>query len=200
MKGTGAIIYVICDWLVRLALLNILWIGFSLLGAGILGFFPASVAGAALLNEWLSGQRPAPLSFYWNMYKRTFTAANAIFIPALLIFVVLLLNTYASLRFDGVWFYVFVSSTLFLSGGAAFILLLSLLPLSQGEKAITAVKRALHLLMYYPGRVVMMVIGMVFLGLCIRLVPGILPLYSINIVLGLVIYLFSFYKNSPKPA
>ncbi|MFG6117962.1 YesL family protein [Thalassobacillus sp. B23F22_16] len=200
MKGTGAIIYVICDWLMRLALLNVLWIGFSLLGAGILGFFPASVAGVALLNEWLSGRRPAPLSFYWNIYKRTFTAANAIFIPALLIFVVLMLNTYASLHFDGVWFYVFVSSTLFLSGGAAFILLLSLLPLSQGEKAIAAVKRALHLLMYYPGRVVMMVIGMVLLGLCIRLVPGILPLYSINIVLGLVIYLFSFYKNSPKPA
>lgn len=190
MKGTGNVIYNVCDWMMRLAIINLLWIGFSLLGVVVFGVYPASVATVSLLKEWIAGRRPSPISYFWSHYKQSFLSANLAFFAGIVLMAILALNIYISLHFDGVWFYLFFSSSIFLLVGVGFVLLLALLPLSSGENFKPAIKYAALLLLMNPVRVLALILGLVLLGICIRTVPGILPLYSINVLLLMAVYLF----------
>lgn len=67
----------ILEWISRLALLNILWIGFSLLGFIVLGFYPATVAMFAVVRRWAMGDFEAPVfSVFWSSYKSEFVKSN----------------------------------------------------------------------------------------------------------------------------
>lgn len=199
MKGTGNLIYLVCDWLMRLAILNLLWITFTLMGGVVFGIFPASASCVALLKEWMAERRPHPVSFSWKIYKRSFLSANVVFLCTFALLILLALNLYTSLQFTGVWFYLFFSGTVFLGGGVLMTALLTFHPLSHGMKAKEALKNAVHLLLLYPGRLLSFIAGFALLLLCIRFIPGILPLYSVNIILLLSVLLFPFKQEFPKP-
>ncbi|MCA1010681.1 YesL family protein [Halobacillus halophilus] len=199
MKGTGNLIYLVSDWLMRLAILNVLWIAFTLMGGGVFGIFPASAACVALLREWMADRRPPPVAFYWNIYKRSFLSANVVFLSTCVVLILLGLNIYTSLQFTGIWFYLFFSGTMFLGGGVLMTAILTFNPLSHGMKAKEALKNALHLLLLYPGRLLSFMAGFILLLLCIRFIPGILPLYSVNIILLLTVLLFPFPQEAHKP-
>ncbi|ELK44373.1 DUF624 domain-containing protein [Halobacillus sp. BAB-2008] len=199
MKGTGNLIYLVCDWLMRLAILNVLWITFTLMGGVVFGIFPASSASVALLKEWMADRRPRVVTFYWKNYKRSFLSANAVFLCTFLFMLLLGLNIYTSLQFTGIWFYLFFSGTIFLGGGVLMTAILTFNPLSHGMKAVEALKNALHLLLLYPGRLISFIAGFVLLLLCFRFIPGILPLYSVNIILLLTVLLFPFKQDAHRP-
>ncbi|SDI67577.1 YesL family protein [Alteribacillus bidgolensis] len=195
MNNTGAFIYQVCEWFMRLAIANLLWIFFTLLGGFFLGIYPASAACTALLHCWMEGKRPAPVPFFWKTYKRSFTRANALFLPALIAVSLLMVNLYTSLHFEGVWFYLFVSSTAVFLLALGLFLLLALLPLSEEKAWKTVLIKTFRTLFLYPGLLCFLVGGIIILGACIRVVPGILPLYSVNIVLLMNIYLFSLSEK-----
>jgi uncharacterized membrane protein YesL len=65
------------DWVSRIALLNVLWIVFTVLGLGFLGLFPATAATFAIARKWVSGEADIPVvKTFWNFYKRDFTKSN----------------------------------------------------------------------------------------------------------------------------
>lgn len=69
--------YKLLDWISRLALLNILWISFSLLGLVIFGFFPATVAMFAVVRKWMLGTDEMSIfKTFWIAYKREFLKSN----------------------------------------------------------------------------------------------------------------------------
>ncbi len=195
MKGTGNAIYIVCDWFMRLAIGNLLWMGFTLLGAGVFGIFPASVATLALLKEWMLGRRPSPLSFFWATYRKSFWSANFVFWIGCGVLALTLFNMYISLHFQGMLFYLFISSFIFVLLGVSLTMLLSLLPLSEGEKMLTSFKQAGRLLLLYPGRLIVLCGGIFLLGMVVRLIPGLIPLYSVNLVFLFVAFLFEIGIN-----
>lgn len=69
--------YRAAEWIWRFAYLNLLWLGFSVLGLGVLGIFPATVALYAVLRKWVSGQRDISIiKLYWSTFKQDFLRAN----------------------------------------------------------------------------------------------------------------------------
>ncbi|MGY3714685.1 YesL family protein [Sutcliffiella cohnii] len=61
----------------RLAYLNILWLLFILLGLGIFGFFPSTVAMFAIVRQWVKGNRDIPVfQTFWLTYKKEFMKSN----------------------------------------------------------------------------------------------------------------------------
>lgn len=65
------------DWVTRIALLNVLWIVFTLLGAVIFGLFPATVATFTIARKWVSGETDIPVvNTFWNSYKKDFVQGN----------------------------------------------------------------------------------------------------------------------------
>ncbi len=72
-------LYRFSDRFAKLVYLNILWMGFSLLGGLVLGFAPATMAMFAVNRNWIWGDQERPLfPLFWEKYRREFWAANAV--------------------------------------------------------------------------------------------------------------------------
>jgi uncharacterized membrane protein YesL len=75
---TGAI-YRICDWVARLAFLNLLWIAFTLMGFVLLGIFPSTIAMFSVCRRWVMGGQDVPVfKTFVHSYKTEFRKGNVI--------------------------------------------------------------------------------------------------------------------------
>ncbi|SDJ25859.1 YesL family protein [Salimicrobium halophilum] len=65
-------------WLMRAAYINILWALFTIVGLGIFGFFPATVAMFSISRQWLIKKDTSLHVFreFWRVYKQEFFPAN----------------------------------------------------------------------------------------------------------------------------
>jgi uncharacterized membrane protein YesL len=79
INGFTGWIYHLCEWIVRLAIINTLWVLFSLAGLGIFGWAPATAATFAVMRQWFLYKRDIPLlKTFFSFYKKDFIRANAI--------------------------------------------------------------------------------------------------------------------------
>ncbi|WP_113930595.1 YesL family protein [Bacillus sp. P14.5] len=79
MEFNGALggIYRVSEWVTRLAYVNILWLLFTLAGALIFGFMPASISMFAVIRKWCQGDFDFPVfNTFWNTYKSEFWRSN----------------------------------------------------------------------------------------------------------------------------
>lgn len=61
----------------NLIYLNILWVLFTLLGLGIFGFMPATIAMYSVTRKWLTGDPNIPIfKTFWLNYKKNFMKGN----------------------------------------------------------------------------------------------------------------------------
>ncbi|WP_163536235.1 DUF624 domain-containing protein [Gracilibacillus sp. YIM 98692] len=78
LNGFLRLFYNFGNWLAKLMYLQILWVAFTLLGLGILGMIPATIAMVYIIHKWFSEGFDIPiLKQYWNFYKSIFFKANA---------------------------------------------------------------------------------------------------------------------------
>ena len=73
MEGLTGRFLRICEVISRLAYANLLWILFTVLGLGIFGFMPATVALFTVTRKWVMGDRDIPVfKTFWNTYRKEF--------------------------------------------------------------------------------------------------------------------------------
>lgn len=68
------------EWVLRLAYLNLLWILFTLLGAGILGLFPATAAVFSVIRKGMTddGKTLPVFRAYWTFYRADWLPMNVL--------------------------------------------------------------------------------------------------------------------------
>jgi len=65
------------EWIVKLAYVNFLWILFSVIGIGIFGIFPATIAMFAVVRQWLMGRTEIPIfKSFAVVFKKDFIKGN----------------------------------------------------------------------------------------------------------------------------
>ncbi|MGN8645342.1 YesL family protein [Gracilibacillus sp. HCP3S3_G5_1] len=65
------------EWITKVAYLNLLWIGFSLLGLIIVGLFPATAATFSVARKWVTGNTDIPLfKTFWKGFRQSLVQAN----------------------------------------------------------------------------------------------------------------------------
>ncbi|KAB8131752.1 YesL family protein [Gracilibacillus oryzae] len=65
------------EWIANVAYLNILWILFTLMGAVVLGVFPATAATFMVSKKWISGDSDIPVfQTFWQTFRTSFKNAN----------------------------------------------------------------------------------------------------------------------------
>ncbi|MDY7223292.1 YesL family protein [Halalkalibacterium halodurans] len=74
--GFSGRFYTICDWIMKLAYLNILWLFFSLVGLILFGFFPATVAMFSVIRDLLLKKEISIFQTFWQTYKHEFGKSN----------------------------------------------------------------------------------------------------------------------------
>ena len=93
-------IYQLCEWIMKLFLLNVLWIGFTLIGFGVFGFFPATVAMFQLIMDWMNKKDTKMVTTFWNSYKSNFLKSNKMGLVIVLIGSILITDLQFFHRYD----------------------------------------------------------------------------------------------------
>jgi uncharacterized membrane protein YesL len=71
--------YAAAEWITKFAYINLLWMGFSLAGLIVLGFFPATIAMFTIIRKWLKGETDIPIfSTFWTTWKSEFFRSNGL--------------------------------------------------------------------------------------------------------------------------
>ncbi|MCT1902108.1 YesL family protein [Oceanobacillus sojae] len=77
MTGFIAGYYNFCLWITRWLYVHFLWIGFTILGLGVLGIMPATAAMFAVVRKWVQGDTDRPIfPLFWKTYKQEFLRSN----------------------------------------------------------------------------------------------------------------------------
>ncbi|KGA97632.1 hypothetical protein AJ85_09250 [Alkalihalobacillus alcalophilus ATCC 27647 = CGMCC 1.3604] len=112
-NGVYGVFYRAFEWIAKLAIVNILWVGFVLLGGIILGVFPATVAMFTLARKWINGEQELQISKeFWQTYKREFVKSNGLGFILTSLAVILFIDLYFFYHLESgmsqIFFYLFV--------------------------------------------------------------------------------------------
>ncbi|MFA9458677.1 YesL family protein [Halalkalibacter sp. AB-rgal2] len=176
------------EWLMRLALLNALWILFTILGLGVFGWAPATVAMFAVLRRRLLHEEDSSLMnrFIYH-YKKDFWKANMIGLLLLLGVMTLFVST-QMLAFMTGFELTFFGVVVSIFAVLLFVMALFIFPVYVHYDI--PLKKCLHYsLMIGIAHVhycLFLLFGMAIITVLIYAFPGLLIFYGASLVISLV--------------
>ncbi|MGE8078579.1 YesL family protein [Peribacillus loiseleuriae] len=79
MQKTMGKLFTVCEWIMRLAFVNLLWILFSIAGLLVFGIMPASVALFTIVRKWQMEETDIPvLKTFLTVYRQEFKRSNGL--------------------------------------------------------------------------------------------------------------------------
>lgn len=180
-------VYALTNWFARLAYINILWILFSLLGLGVFGLFPATIAMLATIRQLLKKNDPKIFKTFWHYYKKEFIVSNklgAIIVSVGLIFFLNLrfLQSMSGKLSELLYYPTIVLACFFIL--ATCYILASYVEFDQ--KLPVLIKNSLLIMIHNPLPSLYIVFGIGAVYYLIHFIPGTIFFFS-GSLLGLVI-------------
>jgi uncharacterized membrane protein YesL len=181
------VVYTICDWIARLAYINLLWILFTLSGFVVFGFFPATIAMLATLRQFIRGNHPLVFQTFWSYYKNEFFKSNKVGLLIVGIGLILYMNISflqsTSTSFSSVLFYlsIMMSCIYFL------IICYTIASYVEFDQPLTThLKNAVFITISSPIPSLFMIFGFAAVYFAVTYLSGVGFFFSVSI-LGLVI-------------
>ncbi|ABR49444.1 protein of unknown function DUF624 [Alkaliphilus metalliredigens QYMF] len=180
--------YRICEWIWRLAYVNLLWIFSTLAGLVIFGMLPATVAMFAVLRKWVM-KEPDIIVFqtFINTYRKEFIKANGlgfifVVVGYMIYFNYLFLGTIAGLM------HMVLLSGLFCTVLVYLNTLFYIFPVyvHYDLKLFQYMKVACIIGIINPLTTISLVLSIVLLYYLFYLIPGLVPFFSSSMT-GLLI-------------
>jgi uncharacterized membrane protein YesL len=176
---TSSGLFKICEWLYRLALLNVIAIGFCLLGGIVLGVFPAITAMFALNNKWIQAEEFPVIQEFWKTYKKYFVKSNLLGGLIVVTAIALYIDFALVQNFSGMLYYLILSSssTVLILSVIVLLYVFSFMITFPELGLIKQMRRAIQLSTLFPIQTIWMGLSLVsFLFIC-WVIPGFSFLY-----------------------
>nr|WP_263324413.1 YesL family protein [Neobacillus sp. Marseille-Q6967] len=88
-------LYALTEWITRFAYVNLLWVGFSLMGLVLFGISPATVAMFTVIRKWIMGESDIPVfGTFWDTFKKEFLRSNGLGIVLALLAGIIYIDLY----------------------------------------------------------------------------------------------------------
>jgi uncharacterized membrane protein YesL len=164
--------------MIRLAYLNILWLGFSVIGLIIFGFFPATAAMFTIVREWMNGEKHVRIFHtFWGIFRNDFFVLNG--------FSLLFFGVGYFLYYDLLFLQLNSGKLQFLYPVILFILiayiitLLFFFPIFVHFRLMfyQYIKQSFLIAITSPFEVIQMIISVIILYLMVTWLPGMIPLF-----------------------
>lgn len=174
--------YRTCEWIWRLAYLNLLWFTFTLIGLVVFGFLPATVAMFSVMRKWFMKEPDIPIfSTFIKAYKKEFLKINGIgFVLALLAYVIFFNYHYLG-TIDGLMKNIFTVG--WYATVAVFVITLCyIIPayVHYELKLFQYIKTALIIGLVNPFALLTLVVSIALLSYLFFLVPGLIPFFGVS--------------------
>ncbi|MED3625408.1 YesL family protein [Neobacillus thermocopriae] len=176
-------LYALTEWISRFAFLNIIWIGFTILGLILFGISPSTVAMFTVIRKWLMGQSDIPIfQTFWGTYKKEFLRSNGLGVVLALLAGIIYLDLYfikvnASIQIP-----------LYLIIFAIVMTVLYIFPVyvHYNVTFIQLFKNSFFIMLVNPISNILMLIGFVTSFFVIKYIPGLFFFFGGSMTAGLI--------------
>lgn len=194
MDGLFARVYHGSQIVAKLMYVNALWVGGIILGGGIFGLFPATIALFSVVRKWIMGEKDLPIiATFWRYYKSDFKRANLLGYALSLIGFFL----YFDLRFFqtemnpgyGIISLIFLSLLFWFC-----VVLLYIFPVyvHYDFSLVQYVKHAIILSFARPLQTMAMLVGIIAVYLLFQYIPGLVFFIGGSLLAYILMFLASF--------
>jgi uncharacterized membrane protein YesL len=166
--------YVATEWIMKFAYINLLWIGFSLLGLIVLGFFPATISMFTVIRKWLMGEMDTPVfRTFWNTYKSEFLRSNGLGLIFLVVGGLIVLDL-VFMKSSGSSFISAIQIPLYMFMFLVVITMFYLIPIyvHYELKLIQIIKNSLLMMIINPVENLVMITGVLAVIFIAKFIPG----------------------------
>jgi uncharacterized membrane protein YesL len=189
--------YVICDWIARLAYINLLWIGFSVAGFILFGLMPATAAMFTIIRKWIMGENDfSILQTFWQTYKTEFLKSNAL--GGILMTIGGLIFLDLRISQSGTTAFSLVMSLLMISGlFILFIMFLYVWPIFVhfNLSIFNILKTAFVLSISQPMFTIVMIVGSLAVYFIMMNIPGLIPFFGGSLLAFIIMWSSSLCFN-----
>ncbi|MEY8751913.1 YesL family protein [Alkalicoccobacillus gibsonii] len=171
-------LYMLAVWISRLAIVNVLWIIFTIFGLGIFGFGPATAAMSSVISRWISSDQSfSVFRHFTNVYRNQFLKTNLIFLSSALIGAVLVYN-YFFIQANNLPF--FYSVITIVMGMTHLLISITIIPLyiNNHVSILELFKTSALFVIGYPLNSLVIVLAISGLILIQLFMPGLLFFFS----------------------
>jgi uncharacterized membrane protein YesL len=187
-------IYQLFEWIMKLFILNVLWIGFTLLGFVVFGLFPATVAMFHIVMEWMNKKDTKMVATFWNSYKSNFLKSNKMGFVIVLIGSILMTDLQFFHRYDTLVFKVLYLMNLSMLLFYVVNLLYIIQVFNYFEvKTFHYFKYATLIGISNPIKTIMIIITVILLSLLFLIYPGLFFMFGGS---GIALILVFITKNN----
>lgn len=195
MSGAMGGILRFSEWAMKLAYLNFLWILFTILGLGIFGIMPATVATFTIARKWLKQEEDVHIGkTFFSTYKKEFIKSNGIGFILAMFGMILYVNYQYINVIENPIIHIVIVSFIFMMSIFYMILVLYIVPVYVHFelKLSQYFKYALMIGIMNIPLTILMILSIYLLYLFLMFIPGLIPLFVISL-LALVIMGISYY-------
>jgi uncharacterized membrane protein YesL len=176
-------LYTLTEWITRFAYVNLLWIGFSLLGLVVLGISPATLAMFTIIRKWIMGESEIPVfQTFWNSYKKEFLKGNGLgIVIALLAYIIFIDLSY--IKIDTI-----IQIPLYLIIFAIAMTILYIFPVyvHYNVTFFQLFKNAFFIMLVNPLSSIMMLMGFVALIFVMKFLPPLVFFFGGSLSTGII--------------
>lgn len=200
MKLDG-IVMNFCGWIWRFIQLNFYWVIFTIMGLGIFGFMPATVATFYILRKWIQGNLEIPIfSTFKEVYKTEFINSNKCGVFFLIIFAFLgfdLSILYQMNESYSTLLYIIVYTVLFFVSMAFIYFFPVYVHFDLSTKEY--IKNSFVLSLISPFQTLLIIIGLGLIGYFVKGNPGLLIYFAVVVpgylIMNILYKRFLIIKN-----
>ncbi|MEK4566810.1 YesL family protein [Alkalihalobacillus sp. FSL R5-0424] len=197
MPGIWGSFYRISTAIYKLAYVNALWLGFTIVGLVVFGFMPATIAMFAVCKKWMQGDWDEPVfATFWANYKKEFLRSNGLGVALILVGFLIYWNL---TLFTGMeWTYVVIRYTMIAVGVAFAIMLIFLFPtyVSFDVVGLDRIKTALALAFGHPTYLILVLVGLYALQMLFMTVPGLILFFGAAVPATFLMWVFKLVHHS----
>jgi uncharacterized membrane protein YesL len=181
-------LFKVCEVISKMVYVNLLWILFTVLGLGILGIMPATVALFTVTRKWVMGNKDISVfNTFWITYRKEFFKSTLLgvilFVIGSIIYIDLVLLPTEGLS-NLLRLGIFICAILFA------IVLLYIFPVyvHYDRNKRLYMKYALLIGASHPHFTLLMVAGIIGLYYITITIPGIIPFFSVNVIAFIIMW------------
>jgi uncharacterized membrane protein YesL len=162
------------EWITKFAYINLLWIGFSLAGLVVLGFFPATVSMFTIIRKWLKGETEiAIFRTFWTTWKSEFFRSNGLGLLVAAVVGLIVLNlVFVEKSVTGFTSVIQIPIYLFMFSAIMTILYLFPVYVHFELKWFQAVKNAFLMMLISPIENIVMIAGIIAVLFVVKFIPA----------------------------
>ncbi|TWD93741.1 putative membrane protein YesL [Neobacillus bataviensis] len=196
MKGAIGGFYKLCDWIMKLAFINLLWMVFSIFGLVVFSFFPATIAMFVVIRKMLMGDFDIPVfKTFLESFKKDFFKSNLLGLILFILGYFLYVDIHLIRTTGGLLNLIYYPALIICLGFVLTVCYAFPTFVHYDFKVHQVLKSSFIIMLLNPLSTILIVIGGSAVYLLMTTVPGLIPLFS-GSTLAVVIMWSSFFAFS----